>query len=110
MAQALVCIQSRSNVSVILTYMEMVVERQSKESYLLETVPIQTILNGNHFPKVLSFFNNETLPCRSKEFQIYYIICFVFSDEEFSYFLRSSNEYVIKSFINKTLQKILAAE
>lgn len=74
LTQALVCIQYRSSSSSILTHMEAVAELRSKEDTLLETVPIQVLVN----------------------------------DDEFSYFLRSCNEYVIKRFINESLQKILA--
>lgn len=74
LTQALVCIQYSSTSSPILTHLETVAELRTKEDTLLETVPIQVLVN----------------------------------DEEFSYFLRSCNEYVIKRFINESLQKILA--
>lgn len=74
LTQALVCIQYSSSSSPILTHLETVAELRTKEDTLLETVPIQVLVN----------------------------------DEEFSYFLRSCNEYVIKRFINESLQKILA--
>lgn len=111
LTQALVCIQYRSSSSPILTHLEAVAELRSKEDALLETVPIQVLVNGTFFVMSQCWSNYicfNFFPKQLTKNSYSFTICIVFADDEFSYFLRSCNEYVIKRFINESLQKILA--